>query len=177
MSISVEDLFNALEQFGERYVAINAFADDIQEFREALTQNWKLPGSWIPASGKGQSLLVPIRDRCHYVRLFPGEGVVQLSRPVESVANDRPSKAMEELVRTTVQAATVAKGASWPSDLQVAVLIGSSVATIEGSDSFALQVFVLQLDSASAEWRPYDGGLLRWVKRQLGIAAPRTSLP
>ncbi len=160
MPLSLDNLVAALNQF-PRYHAIDVFADDLAELREPA------PAGLRPLDPQGRRFGVTHRGADFILEVFPDNGVVRLSKTTGGPgASAVAGAAIGGLVGIAIEAAGKQKGDGLLRGLLLGLLIGPSLG---GHPDDARRVFALAYDDGAEEWRPYDGGLLRWMKGQLAI--------
>lgn len=154
--LETTDLVRALTRFGDRYRAVDVFADDLSSAATDAIRN----GKAVTDAGVA-----------YRYRVFP-QGVVRLER-VESSAVAQGAVAGAAL-GTAIAAASEAKGDGVLGGALLGLLIGGvlGAATEKGASR---RVFAMQFDPDASQWTAYDGELLRWMKDQLLSSAPAAS--
>ena len=148
--LDVEDLVGALQTFGDRYEAVDVFADDLSDSARAYVE-------------KHATL---IRDK-HGFRfsVFPNQGVVRLER----VPADKQGGAMlaGAALGGAIAAASRQRGEGILGGALLGLLVGGLLSTSAQSATAVRKVFAMELDPATRTWVAYDGTLLRWMKDRL----------
>lgn len=160
MRLTLNNLVAALEQF-PAYYAIDVFADDLGELQEH-----PLSESLYPLDPQGRNFLVAKKSTNFKLEIFPEQGVARLSK------NGIPpaTAAFRGGIANGLIGAAITAAGKQKAGLLGGVLLGLLVgARLGGAAGDARRVFALAYDHASSEWRAYDGGLLRWMKDQLGL--------
>jgi hypothetical protein len=169
------DLVLGLERFGERYEAIDVFADDVLEARsaepvpgldaldrEGLRFRYTVPES-KPHAGESYDL-----------DLFPDAGIIRMSRAKQAL----PASALPGHEGLTGPRATDAANAARRKRGEGAaegLVLGLLAGAMPGSSTkpnTPRRVFTLRFDPSLGQWRAYDGGLVAWMKEHL---LPRTA--
>lgn len=157
-TLKLADLVPGLEYFGERYVALGIFADDIEE----LLENKGVQGLEM-LDEDGLRFRFAAGSKSYDLALFPEAGVARLSRAgdvkLRAQAEAVPGKKAEE----AITAARRKKGAAAGKGLLLGLLEGKQM------PSGAWRVFTLAFDPTQREWQAYSGGLVQWMKRNLLI--------
>ena len=164
--LKLTDLVQGLERFGDRYEAIDVFADDVLEMRAEQP----VPGLYA-LDGEGKRFrYVASTGGSYDVELFPDAGIVRLSRsklPGASTAGASIAGALAGAVAgTAIGSAVSKKGEAAAAGLVLGLLAG---AALGGSlqPNAPRRVFTLRFDPSLGEWRAYDGGLVPWMKEHL----------
>jgi hypothetical protein len=158
MPLNLSNLVSALNQFS-RYHAIDVFADDLAELREPA------PAGLRPLDLEGRRFHVTHRGADFILEVFAKEGVARLSKPTGPSAVAGNNLELYGIANEAIEAAGQRKGDAWLDGLLLALLIGESLG------GGVRRVFALAYDRGAGQWRPYDGGLLRWMKGQLAVQA------
>lgn len=169
--LKLMDLVLGLERFGDRYSAIQVFADDVLEARSAEP----VPGlSGLDREGRRFRYTVPEgkprAGESYELDLFPDSGVLQMRRATEreAPAPERPVRGglTGSLAGQAVSAAKRKRGRAAAEDLVLGLLVGT---TLKGSTAPGAprRVFTLRFEPSTGAWRAYDGGLVRWMKEEL----------
>ncbi|WP_428269854.1 hypothetical protein [Haliangium sp.] len=152
-----------MERFGDRYEAIDVFADDIQELRE-LPQGRTPKNVHIPNQEEG-ILYVDEGGTRYRLRVFK-TGVARMDRGEgNGLGQVIAGAAIGALIGAAIGAASNTKGDSWASGMVVG-LLGGALAGGLWKDQKMRRVFALRFDPDTHEWHAYDGGLLPWMKEQ-----------
>jgi hypothetical protein len=115
----------------------------------------------------------PHGGKTYVLELFPGEGIVQMSRAASGAPSEPASSAREgmtgEAAARAVRAARQKRGEGADVGLILGLLTGAAPAGHEGGlkGGAFRRVFTLQFDPGLGQWRAYDGGLVPWMKKQL----------
>ncbi|MEZ4251252.1 MAG: hypothetical protein R3B99_23815 [Polyangiales bacterium] len=156
--LDTDDLVRALQRFGDRYHAVDVFADDLS------------PGARLELE---KSALVLRQGRPYLATVFPN-GVVRFARVDPStLGGDAKSGAFAgAMFGAAIAAANNAKGADVVGGallgLLVGGLLGASAESAAGEET-PRRVFAMQFDPETDRWEAYDGSLqvLRWMKNRL----------
>lgn len=164
--IKLTDLVLGLERFGDRYEAIDVFADDILEMRSAQP----VPGLQ-PMDSEGKRFRYTASSGKSYdVELFPEAGIVRLSRVKQPGAQGTEVNVAGVIAGAIAVAAIMSalskKGEGAAAGLVLGLLAG---AALGGSmqPNAPRRVFTLRFDPSLGQWRAYDGGLVPWMKEHL----------
>lgn len=165
MTLTISNLVAALDQF-PAYHAIDVFADDLAELRGPSVASAPIR----PLDPQGRSYSVAHQGRSFKLDIFPQQGVARLSKDgASATATAAATGALAgSLIGAAIDAASKQKGAGLLGGALLGLLVGASLGSAAGD---ARRVFALAYDPASAQWRAYDGGLLRWMKDQLAVSA------
>ena len=147
--LEIPDLVKALEQFGDRYHAVDVFADDLSE-------------GAVDAVKIGR---FETGARTYRLQLFEEQGVVRLER-VSPKADATQAAITGTVIGGAIAAASKQKG----DGILGGALLGLLVGGILGSSSAGTpvqKVFAMQFDPRKSQWFAYDGDLLRWMKSRL----------
>jgi hypothetical protein len=167
--VAVHDLVSALERFGGKYEAIDVFANDIVELSQwAATR--LLPPHIQAVNAEGKLFVVRHGTQSYRLEIFPVEGVARLSRWLGAAPSQVNSAIAGGAVGAAIGAALATKGGdAWIGGLLLGLLVGAAIGVSGNADTGPHRVFALVFDAAAKEWRPYDGGLLRWMKERLTV--------
>ena len=149
--LETSDLVNALETFGDRYHAVDVFADD-------LSDNAKndINLGFIQRSG-----------RTYRFAVFGQHGVVRFERFTVQ------SSGFEGLIAGAAIGSAVAvamkqRGEGVLLGALLGLLIGGALSSSTETDRpRTRKVFAMELDPQTREWAAYDGSMLRWMKERL----------
>lgn len=150
--LETRDLVNALEEFGERYHAVDVFADSLSEsakedVRRGITR----------VDGSEYSFTV-----------FPKHGVVRLTRGVPDGSATVVGMAAGAALGAAIAAASNQRGEGVFVGALLGLLVGGMLgAAVEPEIRVPRRVFAMELNPGSREWVAYDGSLLRWMKERL----------
>jgi hypothetical protein len=166
MKLTLDDLAKGLIEFSDAYFALDVFASDVVELddpstRAALTQR------------PDRSFEFERRDRRFNLRVFDHLGVARVT-----FAESMETAAVTGAAGVAIGAATARKGEELGGaaiGLLVGLLVGAAIGAPAPKN--ARRVFALAFDPNSRQWRAYDGGLVRWVKRHLGSPEVLQDLP
>lgn len=161
--LTLGDLANGLLQFEGEYFALDVFASDVDE----LTDDAKLRSAGLSEKPNG-SFDFERKGRRFNLRVFPDLGVARVTF-AEAPPTTAPSPAATGALGALLGAAVADRG-SEVGGAAIGFLAGLLVGAAIGqpTPSAPRRVFTLRFDPDTQEWRPYDGGLVRWVKEQLG---------
>lgn len=168
---SIQDIARTLRAYRGRYEFLDAFVDDINEVRSgALATSATLveqgPHPKVGLLFEGEPLVA---------QLFPEQGIARfwLGQAGQQGNGDRiaagaaAGAAIGGLLGTAVSSATKTK-----EGLLGGLILGMLVGGVAGAAAQPVErVLAMQFDPAVANWRLYDGPLLRWAKRTLHPAA------
>ena len=166
--VAVHDLVSALERFGGKYEAIDVFANDIVELSQWATTR-QLPPHIQGVNTEGKLFVVRHGTQSYRLEIFPIEGVARLSRWMGAAPNQVNSAIAGGALGAAIAAALAKKGDAWIGGLLLGLLIGAAIGGGGNADAVSHRVFALVFDAATKDWRPYDGGLLRWMKERLTV--------
>jgi hypothetical protein len=161
MPLNLSNLVAALNQF-PRYHAIDVFADDLAELRDPARAGLR------PLDPQGRRFGVTHGGADFILEVFEENGVARLSKTTGSSATSAGAGVALALVGVAIEAAGKRKGDGMLGGLLLGLLIGEPLG---GHADDARRVFALAYDHGAEQWRPYDGGLLRWMKGQLALQA------
>jgi hypothetical protein len=170
--LKLTDLVLGLERFGDRYEAIDVFADDVLE---AWTGQ-PVPGLQLLDAEGRRYRYTPSTGGSYDVEVFPAHGILRLSRP--TAVADLPGAVAGALVGAAagaitgvlayeaVRSAQTKKGEAAAAGLVLGLLAGAALAGGVQPNA-PRRVFTLRFDPVTGQWRAYDGGLVRWMKEHL----------
>ena len=161
----LQDIARALEVYRGRYEFLDAFVDDIEEFRNATLSD---VGA-VVQPGTHPRLIVTFDADTLVVDLFPEQGIVRcrLGSGEQRTGAIASAVAIGGAVGAALAAAAKAK-----EGLLGGLVLGMLVGGLVGAAAQPVErVLALQFDPSTADWRLYDGPLLRWAKRTLQPAA------
>lgn len=156
--LTLKELIKGLDTFGDGYHAFAVFADDVQELRVRAP----LPGLGA-VDAEGRRFRLAAGGKSYDVELLPERGAVVIARPPAEPAPSAEPASFGESAELAIVAAQRGKG-------QVAapmlgLLLGSVI--FDGLQPVARKVVTMKFDPEVGEWQVYDGGLVRWLKKQL----------
>lgn len=163
--LHLSDLVHGLETFGDRYSAIDVFADDLVEARSETP----VPG----LADRGDGTFDYWFDAKPYRLVVSQEtGVVRLSRLESPPAASKSNTGAEALVLGALTGAAIGAAASKKGDgaaagLILGLLAGAALSSNTKQRPAPFRVFTLRFDVDTGDWRAYDGGLVPWMKEAL----------
>jgi hypothetical protein len=154
------DLIHGLERFGDRYEALDVFADDVLELRPQTRGQGCKP---LIMTGAG--------EKNYELDLFPETGVARLSQAQGNPAPSLETAVISGVVIGGLAAAGIAiaagkKGEPAGSAWCCRMLAGAALGVGLHEDA-PRRVFTLSFDPGTGKWPAYDGGLVTWMKEQL----------
>jgi hypothetical protein len=164
--LKLTDLVLGLERFGQRYDAIDVFADDLLE----LQSEEPVPGLYsLDTDGKRFRYSAP-SGATYDVDLLPDAGIVRLSRAkhpgAEPVQSGLVGAWLGATAGTAVDNALSKKGQGAAAGIILGLLAGAVFGDILQPNA-PRRVFTLRFDPSLGQWRAYDGGLVPWMKENL----------
>jgi hypothetical protein len=167
--VAVHDLVSALERFGGKYEAIDVFANDIVELSQWAPTR-QLPPHIQAINAEGTVFVVRHGTQSYRLEIFPAEGVARLSRWLGAAPNQVNSAIAGGALGAAIATALDKKGGdAWIGGLLLGLLMGAAIGGSGNASTAPHRVFALVFDAAVKDWRPYDGGLLRWMKERLTV--------
>jgi hypothetical protein len=161
--LRLNDLVTGLLSRGARYSELVVFADDLAEV--AQLRIGELPLELTPLDHAGVHF--SFSERGQTFRLEVSEdGVARLSKlegPVKKrtvLQDEAPHGAVPS---AALRIAVAKKGDGWAAGLVLGLLVGPG---IPGSVK-SRKVLTVRFHGADRAWKAYDGGLVRWMKREL----------
>jgi hypothetical protein len=161
--LTLIDLVTGLVGRTNRYTELVVFADDLAEV--AQLRIGELPLELTPLDHAGVHF--SFRDRGQVFRLEVSEdGVARLSKlegPEKKrtvLQDEAPHGAVPSAALRT---AVAKKGDGWAAGLVLGLLVGPA---IPGSQK-SRRVLTVRFHGGDRTWKAYDGGLVRWMKREL----------
>lgn len=162
--LTLEDIALGLSRFGERYQAIHVFADDVEELY--ALQRREPPPALTAQGDEGRRFRYrAVSGRVYLLDVFPG-GVARLSVSPDAGAGEVPSSVRSRAIGAAIGAASWTKGEGW-CGLLLGLLVGPKLIAEDASTEAPRRVFTVRFDPVARRWEAYDGGLLRWMKREL----------
>ncbi len=184
-----DDLIKGLKLFGDRYHALEVFADDLSEtarshvgLKSIVTSDGRTYAFTVfPERGAVRLELVPDTSTDRNAALdaavdsnigaaidaavrAPVEAAVEGA--VEAATRATVEAATRATVEAAVEAATQEKGEAIVGGALLGLLVGGLIgAAADGTRP--RRIFAMQLDPASRHWTAYDGTLVRWMKERL----------
>lgn len=161
--LKLPDLAAGLLSRGNRYHELVVFADDLAEV--AQLRIGELPLELTPLDHAGQHF--SFREMNQPFKLeVSEEGVSRLQklqgaeRKGTVLQDEAPHGAVPSAALRT---AVAKKGDGWAAGLVLGMLIGPPIT----KDSTSRKVLTVRFHPPDRSWRTYDGGLVRWMKREL----------
>jgi hypothetical protein len=160
--LRLTDVVTGLLSRGTRYTELVVFADDLAEV--AQLRIGELPLELTPLDHAGVHF--SFVDRGQTFKLEVSEdGVARLTK-LEGAAKKRTVNQDEAphgaVPSAALRTAVAKKGDGWAAGLVLGLLVGP---TIQGSVK-SRKVLTVRF-SGDRAWKAYDGGLVRWMKREL----------
>lgn len=159
-TLTLTDLVAGLDDLGERYYALGAFADDIVEVQQL--SRGESPGALSPLDAEGCRFAYA-HQGATFVLEIGDDGVVQLRRPASQLPAAHAGPCLGTVAGEAIGTAQTKKGRGWPLGLVLGLLSGGPL----GPGKTTRHVFTMRFDPETREWLGYDGGLLRWMKSEL----------
>jgi hypothetical protein len=159
----LSDIANALKTYGQTYGALDAFADDIEEFAQGTVP----PGFTVVASTP-LTVVGPVGNRSLRAVIWPN-GVARFAFQPVPTAPTGTATAAGAVLGAAVGAASDSKGGLL-AGLALGLLIGGVIDSANATPTPAGGVLALRFDPALMTWRVYDGPLLPWAKQHLAPA-------
>jgi hypothetical protein len=154
MMLEATDLVDALNSFGDRYHAVDVFADDLSPAAKEAVKRGTL-------ESKGQS---------YVFKVFVSEGVVRLERT--SASGVSTAAITGAVIGAAIAAANKQKGEGILGGALLGLLVGGFVGSLPAPNASgqARRVFAMQFDPRQSQWQAYEGDLLRWMKSRLLVS-------
>ncbi len=161
--LKLNDLVAGLLSRTGRYSELVVFADDLAEV--AQLRIGELPLELTPLDHAGVHF--SFRERGQTFKLEVSEdGVARLSK-LEGTEKRRTVLQDEAphgaVPSAALRTAVAKKGDGWAAGLVLGLLVGP---VISGSTK-SRKVLTVRFNGADRTWKAYDGGLVRWMKREL----------
>ncbi|MDI1433873.1 hypothetical protein [Polyangium sorediatum] len=172
-NLTLSDLVSGLEEFGERYHALDVFVHDVEGLKRAL--DGEVEPGFEPIEGVGPvAFSIPYNGKHYRLTVFAEQGVARLTREEGVRAEVLTSAAIGSAVGGAVGVAAsprpqVQEFAAL-AGMVLGLLVGAAIGAAVADSNAPRRVFALRFDPQMKEWRAYDGGLVRWMKERL--AAP-----
>ena len=167
--LTIADVVKALELFDDRYNTIDVFADDVEELRtyvetDTLPQNLQLTDT--------SGTRFAITGTPYVLDLIADAGVARITRTPQSSTTSVVGNALAGgAIGTAIGVATSKKAEVVATGLILGLLVGATLGNATpNKGNRPRRVFALCFDSDSGQWLAYDGGLVRWMKAELGRA-------
>jgi hypothetical protein len=167
--LNIMEITVGLAQFGERYHAIDLFADDVQEVEQL--RSGEFPAGLTPIDPEGRRFHIQLGEKNpHQLEIYPDTGRTRVMHGFARTENendfnlDSAHGYSGDIAQTAIKTALLRKGNCWPSGLVLALLNGHAIGA--GPQS-ARRVCAISFDPKRRNWNAYDGGLLRWMKNEL----------
>ena len=161
--IRLTDLVTGLISRGTRYSELVVFADDLSEVAQLRIGELPLELTPLDHAGvhfsfneRGQTFKLEISED-GVARLTKLEGQVKKRTVLQDEA---PHGAVPSAALRT---AVAKKGDGWAAGLVLGLLVGPQ---IPGS-ARSRRVLTVRFHGSDRNWKAYDGGLVRWMKREL----------
>lgn len=164
--LRITDLVAGLVSRGNRYSKLVVFADDLAEV--AQLRIGELPLELTPLDHAGQHFSFEQMGQQFKLEVSE-DGVARLAkldgppRKRTVVQDEAPHGAVPSAALRT---AVAKKGDGWAAGLVLGMLVGAPVA----KDCASRRVFTVRFHAPDRTWKSYDGGLVRWMKRELTMA-------
>lgn len=168
-NLSILDLANGLELFGNTYSALDVFVHDVDGL-ESLLQGQQVVGLESVTSIGPNAFSFPYDGRQYNLLVFPDHGVVRVMRN-----GQMRTETMAGAALGTAVGGAIGSVVSRPQDREIAalagmalgLLIGGAIGAAVADATPARRVFALRFDADKKRWQAYDGGLVRWMKEKL----------
>jgi hypothetical protein len=162
--LKLNDLVTGLVGRTNRYTELVVFADDLAEV--AQLRIGELPLELTPLDHAGVHF--SFGDRGQVFKLEVSEdGVARLSKMVEGTEKRRAVLQDEAphgaVPSAALRTAVAKKGDGWAAGLVLGLLVGPAIAGSQRSR----RVLTVRFHGGDRTWKAYDGGLVRWMKREL----------
>lgn len=162
----LRDIAGALQAYRGRYEFLDAFADDVDEIRDRTLSDV----ATLVQGGTQPMVAVPIQGGPLLVQLFPEQGVARFRLGQGQAGNG--NHALTGATIGGAVGAALSSASNAKEGLLGGLILGMLVGGLAGAAAGPVErVLALQFDPAVANWRLYDGPLLRWAKRTLQPAA------
>jgi hypothetical protein len=174
--LSLADLAAGLDELGDRYQALDVFAEDVAGIDRAL--RGEVVEKLEPVGGQTEGEQRPLifsfahEDKRYRLRIYPAHGVVRVTRERPDI---RPEVALSAAIGAVAGGAAGATLGAKSADRELAALAGTILGLLIGTvfgrgvagPNSPRHVFALRFHPESRTWKAYDGGLLRWMKERL----------
>ena len=161
--LKLPDLAAGLLSRGKRYHELVVFADDLAEV--AQLRIGELPLELTPLDHAGQHF--SFREMNQDFKLEVSEDGVARLQKLEGPPKKRPVLQDEAphgaVPSAALRTAVAKKGDGWAAGLVLGMLIGAPIS----KESTSRKVLTVRFHAPDRSWRTYDGGLVRWIKREL----------
>jgi hypothetical protein len=147
--LQTADLLQALELFGDRYHAVDVFADDLDPKSHADVEQG----------------IVRHAGKTYRYSVLEEHGVVRLAR--DSASPVATGAAAGAALGLAAAAAAKAKGGELLGGAVLGLLVGGVIGAASETSQPPRRVFAMQFDRQTQRWKAYDGMLLRWMKERL----------
>ena len=150
-SLNTSDLLQALELFGDRYHAVDVFADDLDPKSHPDVEHG----------------VVRHAGKTYRYSVLEEHGVVRLAR--DSASPVATGAAAGAALGLAAAAAAKAKGGELLGGAVLGLLVGGVIGAASETSQPPRRIFAMQFDRQTQRWKAYDGSLhvLRWMKERL----------
>lgn len=161
--LTLDDLVHGLERDGTRYQALDVFAANVQQLRDALSGGALGDLQRVPATPPVRAAFVFRRNGTGYQLKVHESGIARLSRQATG-----PLGLSDEQVALGAIGAALLSGKDLPGML-LGFLVGAALG--ESPDS-PRRVLTIRYSAEERRWRAYDGPLAKWMRDQSLMADP-----
>jgi len=164
--LKINDLVICLNgRHGARYSELVVFADDLAELTQLRIG--ELPLELTPLDQVGQRFTFREQGRPFILEVSEA-GTARLQtvtgdKPPSSAMKQMQDEALGAVSSAALRNAVAKKGGGWAAGLVLGLMLGEPLS----DDSASRRVLALRFDAAKKRWSAYDGGLVRWMKREL----------
>lgn len=159
-SISLHDAARGLEQFGDRFDALDVFVDDLPEAFSA--RFGEVPPGWTRV--ESNAFDVPINGKTYRLTLLKPQGVARLSRTPANSSAGSDGAFLGALAGAALGAASKKPEGVFGGAL-LGLLVGAVLGNANSSEAQPpRRVLTMQFDPLTLQWRAYTGPLVPYLK-------------
>jgi len=167
---SLRNIAEVLRRYAGRYQFLDAFVDDVDELRDGVL----VAQARLVQGGPAPRFIVGAGPDRVAVQVFPDHGVARCR--LDGGGQQPPS---DPAVAGAVLGGLIGTALATANDKKEGLLGGLVLGMLVGSMAGAAarppeRVLAMEFDPSTADWRLYDGPLLRWAKRTLQPPVPLT---
>ncbi len=161
------NIADVLKRYQSRYRYLEAFVDDVDEFR---SQSWG--ETTLVGEGPGSALQIRLPDETNLRAEISGDrGVARFSLDdAGGQLNQIEAAAIGGLIGAALGAASAAKEGLL-GGLALGILVGGLLGKAASPPRGPERVLALQFVPDAGEWKLYDGSLLRWATSHISPSA------
>lgn len=161
--ISLTTFARALERYGDRYDALEVFADDVEELH-LLRRGEPLEAALDPKMD-GKDLLFNVEGKRYRLALTEKSAIARITRATGAPGQPMDNKMLGGLIGSAIGLAASAKGEGWLPGLIVGVLAGHVL------DQRKERTITVQYDPQTHQWGAFGGPMSQWLRQRAAASS------